>query len=65
MTQAGSLWVAWVDANVSKGKSVVSLQLSAGSSWNWRKLLKLRLTAAQICSFKCRVGKIWNEIRGR
>lgn len=38
----GSLWVAWVEKNLIKGKCFWLLKISQDASSSWRKILKLR-----------------------
>ena len=42
LTQAGSLWIAWIEAYVLKGRSIWNISVSSACSWNWRKILQLR-----------------------
>ena len=46
ITQAGSLWIAWINAYVLKGRSFWQVSPMQNSSWNWRKLLQLRSHAS-------------------
>ncbi|GKV27354.1 hypothetical protein SLEP1_g36534 [Rubroshorea leprosula] len=41
-SKAGSVWVAWVQENLLKGKSFWSINIPSDASWRWRKILKLR-----------------------
>ncbi|XP_059458288.1 uncharacterized mitochondrial protein AtMg00310-like [Corylus avellana] len=50
--RSGSLWVAWVDSNLLKGRSFLLLKISQDSSWSWKKILKLREVAKSYLSFK-------------
>jgi hypothetical protein len=50
--QAGSLWVAWVEANWLKGKSFWQVSIPHSCSWSWKKLLKLRELAKNFIQFK-------------
>ncbi|GLT48179.1 hypothetical protein SLA2020_218200 [Shorea laevis] len=43
-SKAGSIWVAWVQAYLIKGKSFWSLKIPGDTSWFWRKILSLRPT---------------------
>ena len=45
MVKAGSLWIAWIEAYVLKGRSFWEISASTSNSWNWRKLLQLRTWA--------------------
>ncbi|GKV05782.1 hypothetical protein SLEP1_g17749 [Rubroshorea leprosula] len=40
--KAGSVWVAWVQENLLKGRSFWSINIPSDASWGWRKILKLR-----------------------
>ncbi|KAK9275845.1 hypothetical protein L1049_023118 [Liquidambar formosana] len=40
--QAGSLWVAWVNIYLIKGRSFWSLSIPSDCSWTWRKILQIR-----------------------
>ncbi|KAK5782912.1 hypothetical protein PVK06_037417 [Gossypium arboreum] len=42
LTQAGSLWIAWVQTYVLKGESLMQIPMKSNRSWHWRKLLKFR-----------------------
>ena len=47
-TKAGSLWIAWIETYVLKGRSIWNISATQSSSWNWRKLLKLRPLARNL-----------------
>lgn len=49
--KAGSLWVAWVNANLLKGRSFWQIKIPQSGSWCWRKLLKLRVEAKTFLKF--------------
>jgi hypothetical protein len=55
-TQAGSLWVAWVETIWLKGRSFWYIPIPSSCSWSRRKLLKLRELAKQLISFN--IGKV-------
>jgi hypothetical protein len=40
-SKAGSLWVAWVEANWLKGRSLWQISIPQACSWSWKKILKL------------------------
>ena len=42
ITKAGSLWVAWIEAYILKGRSFWQVSLTQNCSWSWRRLLGLR-----------------------
>jgi len=50
-TQAGSLWVAWVENNLLKGKSFWQVPFPTSCSWSWKKLLKLKAVAKEFIRF--------------
>jgi len=39
---SGSLWVAWVQVYLLKGRSFWNVRLPQDCSWTWRKLLRIR-----------------------
>lgn len=51
-TQAGSLWVAWMEKNWLKGKSFWNVSIPTSCSWSWKKILNLRDVAKQFLRFK-------------
>lgn len=53
-TKDGSLWVAWLDINWLKGRSVWQIPITKLYSWSWKKLLKLRDIAKKFIRFKVR-----------
>jgi hypothetical protein len=55
--RSGSLWVAWVEDNLLKGRSFWQVPTPQNCSWSWRKLLKLRNIAKQFISFKVGDGR--------
>jgi len=40
-TKAGSLWVAWIESNSLKGRSLLQVSIPVSCSWSWKKILKL------------------------
>jgi hypothetical protein len=48
----GSICVAWVQEYLLKGKSFWSVSIPQNSSWNWRKLLKIRGLAKDFIKFE-------------
>ena len=58
ITKVGSLWIAWIEAYVTKGRSIWNVQVAQNDSWNWRKLLQLRNLARRF--FELRNGiEVW------
>jgi hypothetical protein len=51
-TRSGSLWVAWVKANLIKGRCFRLLKVSHDSAWSWRKILKLWEVAKNFLKFQ-------------
>lgn len=43
--KAGSLWVAWMDIDMLKGRSFYSFPITASSPYSWREISKLRKLA--------------------
>jgi len=54
--KSGSIWVAWVQEYLLKGKSFWSVSIPQNSSWNWRKLLKMRGLARDFIKFEVGTG---------
>jgi hypothetical protein len=50
--RSGSLWVAWVQEYLLRGKSFWSIKIPQNCSWSWRKLLKLRNIAKAFIRFE-------------
>jgi hypothetical protein len=50
--KAGSLWVAWVNINWLKGRSVWQIPIPKACSWSLKKILKLRDIAKKFIWFK-------------
>jgi hypothetical protein len=55
--QSGSLWVAWIETNWLKGRSLWHIPIPKSCSWSWKKLLKLRDVAKNFLSFKVGNGQ--------
>jgi hypothetical protein len=49
---AGSMWVAWVEANWLKGQSFWQVSVPVSCSWSWKKLLQPREPAKKFIQFK-------------
>jgi hypothetical protein len=54
--QSGSIWVAWVQKYLLKGKSFWCVSVPNNSSWCWRKLLNLRGLARGFLKFEVGIG---------
>ena len=77
ITKAGSIWIAWIQAYVLKGKDFWEVQAFQNSCWRWKKLLKMRENARQFVersdgevrwkssSNKYKAAEIWRVIRPR
>ena len=75
MTKVRSLWIAWIEAYVLKGRSFRQNPISSTYSWNSRKLLLLRSLTYRFVEWKggAKVWKfqgskystavVWNEIK--
>ena len=75
ITKAGSLWIAWIGIYMLKGRSIWEVSATQSSSWNWKKLLQLRVLASRFVEFKNGVevwkypgskysaATVWKEIR--
>ena len=75
ISKSGSLWIAWIETYVLKGRSIWEVSNTQTSSWNWKKLLQLRNLASRFIEVKngAEVWKfpgskysaetIWKEIR--
>ena len=73
--KAGSIWIAWVEAYMLKGRDFWQVSASNNSSWNWRKLLQLRTEVLQFVTWtngraswgfpgnKYRAAVVWQVIR--
>ena len=62
IANSGSLWIAWINQYVLRGRSLWQLEATKGASWNWNKLLKLRGLAQQFIDR--REGKDYWKIPG-
>jgi hypothetical protein len=51
-TKAGSLWVAWINLNWLKGRSLWQVQVPQSCSLSWKKLLKIREIAKTFIRFQ-------------
>jgi len=56
-TKAGSLWVAWIESNWLRGRSLWSISIPSSCSWSWKKLLKLRDMAKSLIRFQVGDGR--------
>ena len=77
ISKAGSLWIAWINAYVLKGRSFWQVPVMQYNSWNWKKLLQLKSLASRFVEWKdgvevwkfsgskYYVTKVWEEIRPR
>nr|KJB41206.1 hypothetical protein B456_007G094500 [Gossypium raimondii] len=71
LIQAGSLWIAWINACMLRGRHVMQLPLAQNSSWDWKKLMGLRNEAFKVFQVRdwlvqgqrYQVSKVWQEIR--
>ena len=75
ITKSGSLWIAWIQEYVLKGKSLWDLAESFIGSWSWKKLLRLRPLAQRFVEWKngreqwifprekYKATAVWEEIR--
>ena len=64
-TNAGSLWVAWIHANLLKGKCFWIVRIPQEFTWNWRAVLKLRDEARKFIRFEVGDGKtifLWHDL---
>ena len=52
ITKAGSLWIAWIEIYVLKGRSIWEVPNTQANSWNWKKLLQLRDLASRFIEVK-------------
>jgi hypothetical protein len=51
-TKAGSLWVAWINLNWLRGRSLWQVPIPQSCSWSWKKLLKIREVAKTFIRFQ-------------
>lgn len=59
-----SIWVAWIQAYMLKGRSFWSVSIPQSCSWCWRKVLKLRFIAKNFIKFEVGDGKmihLWQD----
>lgn len=64
--QSSSIWVAWVDSNWLKRRSLWNISIPKVCSWSWKKLLNLRETAKKFLNFKVGEGtsiSLWFDLR--
>jgi len=54
---SGSIWVAWIQNYMLKGRSFWSVNIPQTCSWSWRKLLKLRSIAKNFLKHEVGDGK--------
>ena len=52
ISKSGSLWIAWLQAYVLKGRSFWQQSATQNSSWCWKKLIKLRPLAQELVEWK-------------
>jgi hypothetical protein len=63
-SKAGSLWVAWTEANWLNGRNFWTVPIPASCSWSWKKILKLRDIAKSFIRFKVGNGSkvfLWQD----
>ena len=75
ISKAGSIWIAWIQAYVLKGRDFWQIPASLNSSWSWRRLLKLKETTWRLVEWNDGVANwvfpenkykaivVWREIR--
>ncbi|KAA3475648.1 reverse transcriptase [Gossypium australe] len=65
LIQVGSLWIAWINAYMLRGRHVMLLPLVQNSSWGWKKLMCLINQARgwPLQGQRYQVSKVWQEIR--
>ena len=73
IVRAGSLWIAWIQEYVLKGRSFWQINETSNGSWNWNKLLRLRTKARsfievkdgrevwKIAGSRYRVATVWGK----
>lgn len=52
-----TMWIAWVNLNLLKGRCFWTVKSSANNSWCWKKFLKLRLEVRQMIAYKVGNGQ--------
>jgi hypothetical protein len=50
--KAGSMWVAWVEANCLKRRTFWQVSVPVSCSWSWKELLQFRDLAKKFIWFK-------------
>lgn len=55
---SGSIWVAWVQHYLLKGRSFWNVRIPQNCSWSWRKILSLRCIATDFIKFEVGNGKL-------
>lgn len=63
-TLSGSLWVAWTRAHLLRGVSFRDVKAACKGSWIWKKLMKLRSTAAEFLHMEIKNGEgayFWSD----
>ena len=75
ISKAGSIWIAWIQAYVLKGRDFWQVPVSRNSSWSWKKLMKLRAKAVELVKWRdgearwefsgnrYKAAEVWREIR--
>ena len=58
-TKVGSLWVAWIHANLLKGKCFWTLKIPLECTWSWRAILKLRDEVRKFIRFEVGMGNLY------
>ena len=64
-TKVGSLWVAWIHANLLKGKCFWTIKIPQECTWSWRAILKLRDEVRKFIRFEVGDGKtifLWHVL---
>ena len=76
ISKAGSIWIAWLNEYVLKGRSIWLIPFSPSCGWSWRKLLKPRQIASEFVerkngeerwkiSGRYKAAAVWRSIRPR
>ena len=63
ITKSGSLWIAWIQTYVLRGRDFWQISAVQNCSWSWRKLLNLRPLALQFVEWEN--GRIKWKLAGR